>query len=156
VARFLIAIVLALLIQSAPRDTLAQGRSVDYYLISGTKTFVVFVDVRSINVEGKVRNYWLVSNWSRPTENGFSRSRVFYSADCFNETNTALYGIFYDKLGNVVASETTNKPKERVIPETLGDAIFQFVCASPAERSKMDVYKVEDTDEAAELWFSIK
>ncbi len=155
-ARFLIAIVLALLTQSAPNDASAQGRSVDYYLINGTKTVVVFVDVGSIKVEGNIRNYWLVSNWSKPTENGFSHSRVFYSADCFNEMNTALYGVFYDKLGNVVSSETTNKPRERVIPETLGDNIFQFVCASPAERSKMDVRKVEDTDEAAEIWFSIK
>jgi hypothetical protein len=156
VSRFLIAIVLALLIQSAPRDTSAQGRSVNYYLISGTKTFVLFVDVESIKVEGNIRNYWLVSHWSKPTENGFSRSRVFYSADCFNEMNTALYGVFYDKLGNVVSTETTNKPKERVIPETLGDHVFQFVCASPAERSNMDVTKVENTEEAAEMWFSIK
>lgn len=153
-ARFLIAIVLILLTQSVPRDTLAQGRSTNYYLTGGSETSVDFVDVESIKVVGNIRTYWETSHRAKPSEEGLYFSRSFVSADCVNETTTNLYVVYYNILGNVISSGEAVQTKRRVIPETVGDVTFQFVCASPAERLKMGALKVDNVFEAAAIWFA--
>jgi len=154
VGRFLIAIILALLIQSAPRDASAQGRSVDYYLTGGSELSVEFVDVKSIKIEGNIRKYWVESHKVKPTEYGVSFSKSFYTADCVNETNAMIYAAYYDALSNYLFGGESNQPKSRVVPGTVGDSTFQFVCASPAERLQMDARRVDNTFDAAANWFA--
>lgn len=153
-SRFLLAVALVFLIQSAPRETSAQGRSENNYLIGGRATSVTFVDANSIKIEGNKRTYWSTIHFRETTETGMSYAKSLNIADCANEMTATLYGAFYNESGSLIAGappkDLTEKP---VIPGSVGDKIFQFVCASPAERLNMNVNKVDDTLKAAARWF---
>jgi hypothetical protein len=156
VKRLVMTIILAMLIQAAPRETFAQIRSVDQYLIGGDSTFVIFVDAESIKIEGSTRQYWRTMHWREPTKIGVSYAKSLMNVDCARDTTAIFYGAYYDKLGSVITSGSPDKSESPVIPGTIGDKEFQFVCASTTERLNMDVYKMEDTLEAAANWFEVQ
>jgi hypothetical protein len=152
VARLFIAIILAVLIQSAPNESSAQIRLNEYWLVTGRDDSVSFVDASSIKViDGAEREFWTV-NYNKEEEDGVYHTRYKMRLDCDLETISFLYVANYDKAGSsVYASPMT--VKATIVPESTGDYIYQFVCASPSERSKRGFLKVESTEEAALIWF---
>ncbi len=154
-ARSIAFFALALLTQSAPTESLAQGRALDYYIVSGDDSTVTFVDANSIKIDGNERSYWSVIYYSKPTTLRVSYVRSLEVADCAKETYYPVHRVFYDISDSVVSTTGRSQEPKPVVPETLMDETFQFVCASAAERLKTDRPKADGTREDALLWFGL-
>ena len=110
----------------------------DWVLVSGTDDFRSFVNKRTIKIRGSIRDAWILNDYKKtqPFNNG--KAILKYKSDknliqfmCnsreMTSTSTTAYAGSYGS-GKVIASYN-NYHRSSVIPDTVGEAYYEYVCS---------------------------
>ncbi len=92
----------------------------------------IWADVTSISEEGGIRTAWIRTVYQRPNREGATSDMSRFHYDCGNRETALLDVIYYGVRGRVVSSSQVRSLNWRpVVPESVGEGDFNFVCTYP-------------------------
>lgn len=127
-----IATLLCGLLALAP--TAAQAGSSQWWFVAQGADRVLFVDVGSIEREGDIVRYQ-ASQVIRDPDNPAALIRAYMVTDCKMRTESWDMAIRYGADDQRLDETAVSFPTEAVLPDTIGDAQLQFVCAADRAQS---------------------
>lgn len=96
-----------------------------------------FIDADTIReTETNKKTVWQATWYERPQATQESYTKFLYSYDCSNQSAALLSWVDYDRDGDVLNSKSYSPytlTYEPVVPDTVGDSYFQFVCSGNRE-----------------------
>ena len=101
------------------------------YGLNSTGT-VVSYDPESVRRSGNIVRVWERRDHSRDRTRRERETKTLFRYDCAKETNAPLSEIVYDGRGGVIRSVTLRDyevREEPIVPESLGQALFDILCA---------------------------
>jgi len=131
------------LLGAAP--TAVQAGSSQWWFVAQGSDRVLFVDVGSIQRDGDVVRYQ-ASQVIRDPANPAALIRVYMKADCKKRTETWDLAMRYDTDDKRLDEAAVSYAPEAVVPGTVGEAQWQFVCAD--DRTAADGFPLQ-IDEVA-------
>ncbi|MCW2349915.1 hypothetical protein [Sphingobium sp. B12D2B] len=123
----------------------AQARSSQWWFVAQGADRVLFVDVGSIKREGDIVRYQ-ASQVIRDPNDPAALIRAYMVTDCKKRTESWDMAMRYDAEDQRLDETAVRFPTEAVLPDTIGDAQLQFVCA--ADRAQSDGFPLQ-IDEVA-------
>jgi hypothetical protein len=125
--------------------TAVQAGSSQWWFVAQGADRVLFVDVGSIERSGDIVRYQ-ASQVIRDPNNPAALIRAFMVTDCKKRTESWNMAMRYGADDQRLDETAVSFPTEAVIPDTIGDAQLQFVCA--ADRTQSDGFPLK-IDEVA-------
>jgi len=116
----------------------AVGQShAENYLVSvgGNFETQIFVDTKRIMVKPTETLAWILTVKNNGKELKYSRSLERY--DCKQRQSTIVSYVSYDATGNPLSSFDGDGKMKYAVPDTIGEATLEFVCAPAASRAAM-------------------
>jgi hypothetical protein len=89
-----------------------------------------FADSQSLTAIGRLKVVWVWSLYKVIQPHADTKAR--YAIDCDGKTYRVLSEINYDRAGNNSSSDVSGSTQS-VVPETMGEAIADFACATPEQ-----------------------
>jgi hypothetical protein len=108
-----------------------------WFLIGSAENHVSYVDTESYKQTGAIVRFWELRDYKEPrgiAENGklYLSSKIKSEINCNTEQSTMLAIIDYSENkgnGKVINSYDYNdKDYKHIVPDTMGYAIYKFVC----------------------------
>ncbi len=90
---------------------------------------LISIDVASINKNGDLVTYWYLSDASKDKSVRFRSSKTQSRNNCSTKQSQDLFSAFYMPNNQVITETGNSFTWYPVIPDTVGEAIHDFVCS---------------------------
>ena len=124
-----------------------------WYVTASTDNNVFFTDTQSIQRQGVTAVFWEYEIYKTPIAKTVS-VKIQYSLDCSSKRMSGLASVTYDAAGTAISSDGPIASFS-IAPDTVGDAVQKFVCASGPDRQRLGTKLALSPEESAKRIFAI-